>query len=204
MYFILLLFLLSKTWARQDIQSSQAAVTLLKTGVLSFAPWLELHHIVLINIFNPENRIKGGGIYAIDFSPVNQTNPKTLLKLLSGKSVPGEIRIRWIPTEGVFNNNNIKKTWSCLGSAGNPLLGSDKGIKAMNDRVNDRRLSICDKSVSSAINVNYNIEQSTAYNLMDSLIQKINSDWTHEMNLYTHNCQHFSHFCMQYISTILH
>ena len=200
MYLILLLILISVTWARRDIYSSQASVTLLKTGVLSFAPWLELHHVVLINIFNPENRIKGGGIYAIDFSPINQTNPKTLLKLLTGKSVPGEIRIRWIPTEGVFNDKNIKKTWSCLGSAGNPLLGSDKGIKAMNDIVNKRS----SKSVHSAINLNYNIEQSTIYNqIMDNLIQKINSDWAHDMNLYTHNCQHFSHFCMQYISTIL-
>ncbi len=194
--------LISVTWARRDIYSSQASVTLLKTGVLSFAPWLELHHVVLINIFNPENRIKGGGIYAIDFSPINQTNPRTLLKLLTGKSVPGEIRIRWIPTEGVFNDKNIKKTWSCLGSAGNPLLGSDKGIKAMNDMVNKR--SIKSKSVHSAINLNYNIEQSTIYNqIMDNLIQKINNDWAHDMNLYTHNCQHFSHFCMQYISTIL-
>ena len=200
MYLILLLILISVTWARRDIYSSQASVTLLKTGVLSFAPWLELHHVVLINIFNPENRIKGGGIYAIDFSPINQTNPKTLLKLLTGKSVPGEIRIRWIPTEGVFNDKNIKKTWSCLGSAGNPLLGSDKGIKAMNDIVNKRS----SKSVHSAINLNYNIVQSTIYNqIMDNLIQKINSDWAHDMNLYTHNCQHFSHFCMQYISTIL-
>lgn len=202
MNLLLLLILTCVAWARRDIYSSQASVTLLKTGVLSFAPWLELHHVVLINIFNPDNRVKGGGIYAIDFSPVNQTNPETLLKLLRGKSVPGEIRIRWIPTEGVFSDKNIKKTWSCLGQAGNPLLGSDKGIKVMNDRVNKR--SVSSKSASSVINLNYNIEQSTIYNqIMDNLIQKINSDWAHDMNLYTHNCQHFSHFCMQYISTIL-
>ena len=67
------------------------------------------------------------GVYTIDFSPINQTNPNTLFKLLTGKYVPGnnimlihtiilviytivvnyylpylsfyiaEVRIRWIP-----------------------------------------------------------------------------------------------------------
>ena len=203
MSLILLLLLISASWARRDvISSSQASVKLLKTGVLSFAPWLELHHVVLINILNPENKIKAGGIYAIDFSPINQTDPKTLLKLLCGRSVPGEIRIRWIPTEGVLNDKNIKKTWSCLGSAGNPLLGSDKGIKTMNERVN-KRLSVTNK-IAPPANIKYNIEKSTNYNqIMDDLIQKINGDWAQEMNLYTHNCQHFSHFVSKYLSSIL-
>ena len=39
--------------------------------------------------------------------------------------------------------------------------------------------------------------------IMDDLIQKINGDWAQEMNLYTHNCQHFSHFVSKYLSSIL-
>ena len=33
------------------------------------------------------------GVYTIDFSPINQTNPNTLFKLLTGKYVPGNIML---------------------------------------------------------------------------------------------------------------
>jgi hypothetical protein len=72
----------------------------------------------------------------------------------------------------------------------------------MNERVN-KRLSVTNK-IAPPANIKYNIEKSTNYNqIMDDLIQKINGDWAQEMNLYTHNCQHFSHFVSKYLSSIL-
>jgi len=96
---------------------------------------IKLHHIVLV---------KKEKLLAIDFTPMNQSNTKTLLKLLVGKNVPAEIRIRSI-------SNWSLSEWSV--SNGNSLLNTTEILN-----------EIC----------------------------KINeTQWTY-MNLYNHNCQHFS------------
>jgi len=55
---------------------------------------LELHHIVafkdLSSKKNPLGTDGGGGVYTIDFSPLDQSNIVTLLKMLLGQNVPGE------------------------------------------------------------------------------------------------------------------
>ncbi len=58
-----------------------------------FAPWLELHHIVVLR----DPFCEKEGVYTIDFSPLNYDKPETLGLLLLGKTIPGEIRVRWIP-----------------------------------------------------------------------------------------------------------
>jgi len=58
-------------------------------AILGFAPLLRVHDIVVIHD-NSDN----GGIMTIDFTPINQSNPDVLLKLLIGKYVPAEVRIR--------------------------------------------------------------------------------------------------------------
>ena len=55
-------------------------------AILSFAPMLRVHDIVVL----PDN----GGILTIDYTPINQSHPDVLLKLMMGKYVPAEVRIR--------------------------------------------------------------------------------------------------------------
>jgi hypothetical protein len=50
---------------------------------------------------------KKHGIYLLDFTPINQTNPGTLMKLALGKWVPAEIRIRNI----ILPQDSILETW---------------------------------------------------------------------------------------------
>ena len=79
-------------------------------------PWLEVHHIVVIE----DKSYKKGGVYTVDFSPLDQ-KASTLMKLLMGRSVPGEVRIRRIPAHEL-NDDDIKNnimfsdvSISCLG-----------------------------------------------------------------------------------------
>ena len=74
----------------------------LKSGALSFAPQFKVHHILVLE---PPN--KKHGIYLLDFTPINQTNPGTLMKLALGKWVPAEIRIRNI----ILPQDSILETW---------------------------------------------------------------------------------------------
>jgi len=55
-------------------------------AILSFAPMLRVHDIMVL----PDN----GGILTIDYTPINQSHPDVLLKLMMGKYVPAEVRIR--------------------------------------------------------------------------------------------------------------
>ena len=103
-----------------------------KTPIFHFLPQLKLHHIVLIN--------QDKDMLAIDFTPINQTQPKILLKLASGQNVPAEIRVRKI------------KEWD-----------------------------IEEWSKAPSIDIN-------AVSVLENLDKK---KWT-KMNLYKHNCQHFS------------
>ena len=74
----------------------------LKSGALSFAPQFKVHHILVL-----EPPDKKHGIYLLDFTPINQTNPGTLMKLALGKWVPAEIRIRNI----ILPQDSILETW---------------------------------------------------------------------------------------------
>lgn len=55
-------------------------------AILSFAPMLRVHDIVVV----PDN----GDVLTIDYTPINQSRPDVLLKLMMGKDVPAEVRIR--------------------------------------------------------------------------------------------------------------
>lgn len=59
-------------------------------AILGFAPLLRVHDIVVVHDNN--------NILTIDFTPINQSNPDVLLKLLIGKNVPAEVRIRKMAT----------------------------------------------------------------------------------------------------------
>jgi len=68
---------------------------------------IKLHHIVLV---------KKDHLLAIDFTPINQTRIRTLLKLFIGRNVLAEIRIRpmsnwtldeWSKTPSLLNNTEV-------------------------------------------------------------------------------------------------
>jgi hypothetical protein len=93
-------------------------------AILSFAPILRVHDIIVFS--------DNDGILTVDYTPINQSHPHVLLKLMMGKYVPAEVRIRkmaawnlteWysLPSIGVHDINNnvlkeqiieIKKQWN--------------------------------------------------------------------------------------------
>lgn len=106
--FILLFFDTLSTVSKYYIQ---------KTAITNFLPLLKLHHIVLIN----QNR----DVLAIDFTPINQTQPKTLLSLALGKNVPAEIRVRkikeWNMDQWNLNQWNLEE-WNLEEWINAPLI----------------------------------------------------------------------------------
>lgn len=132
-------------------------IKILKTSILSFTPQLKLHHIVII-----ENK---SDLYSIDFSPINQTSQKILLKLLFAQNVPAEIRLRKIENISFYEDEKIIDNWSSK-------------IKTNYE-----------ESQELSIDVYNNNEDENIKNFID----KINC-WDKKMNLYNHNCQHFSKF----------
>lgn len=78
---------------------------LFTTPIFSFMPKLKLHHIVLLskstdkNIFN--NNIIND-VYIIDYTPLEDINLKTGIKLFLGRKIKGHIRI--------VHMNKINKT----------------------------------------------------------------------------------------------
>ena len=110
----------------------------IKTAILNFAPNFKQHHIVIVEEYN---RI----LYAIDFTPKNQSSLETLTNLALGRDVPAEIRVKYITNTDFYNDEKIIEQWlqkSCIPSPFPQLENWDSDI----------------------------------------------------MNLYTHNCQHFSSF----------
>lgn len=72
------------------------------TSVHRAFPFLKLHHLVLLSNPNVER-----SVYIIDFSPVNQTNTSTLKNLIMGKTVPGELRIRYLKNATIQDDDKI-------------------------------------------------------------------------------------------------
>ena len=55
-------------------------------AILNFAPMLRVHDIIVFH--------DNTGIKTMGYTPINQSNPDVLMRLLIGKSVPAEVRIR--------------------------------------------------------------------------------------------------------------
>ena len=108
-------------------------------------------------------------IYLIDFSPINQKHINTLLSLLFAKNVLGEIRIRHIMNYEK-NNNMIIEEWNQI-----------------NDIHENESQILSDKIYS---------------NIKEDNLKKIINEiklWDTQMNLYKHNCQHFSSYVKKII-----
>lgn len=114
-----------------------------------------------------QNRENG---YIVDFSPINQTI-YTMTKLLFLQSIPAEIRIRHIGSLEKYNNNkkDIIKHWYSINS----------------------KLTVYESQL---------LTDKTYKNIKDEFIKEKMSKivkWDAHMNIYYHNCQHFSSFVKQ-------
>lgn len=154
LYYKLLLFLLYVASSYQ----SQIAFHIIQSAILHFAPSIKLHHIVLLSD-NPKHHV-----YTLDFTPINQTHRATLLKMLFGRSVPAEVRLRYIETN-MENNETIMQKWS-------NMINMDE-----------------DASAKLSKNVYKKIYDKQLQNIVTRAFL-----WSPYMNLYNHNCQHFSRY----------
>lgn len=176
--------------------SSSLTTQVIHSAVLEFAPWLELHHIVLVK----DTLCKGA--YTIDFSPLNQTEVKTLKKLLIGRSVPGEVRVRYIPEEHL-TITAIKDNLMC----------SDLSLTALGDMLHEvstmgpfrflRRNKEYTALETKEERDRYRIAHRKIKNRkVANAVLKIVDGWDANMNFYVHNCQHFSKFCLKSINSL--
>jgi hypothetical protein len=131
---------------------------IIQSSALHFLPIIKLHHIVLLSD-DPKSYV-----YTLDFTPINQTHPATLLKLLFAQNVTAEVRLRYIESN-IENNKFIIEKWSDI------------------NKVNEHESYQLSKSVYNNI-----------YNIKIRNIISASFLWLPYMNLYNHNCQHFSRF----------
>lgn len=103
-------------------------------------------------------------VYTLDFTPINQTYSSTLLKMLFAHNVPAEVRLRFIKTN-IENKEMIIQQW---------------------DNMNKVNQEISSKLTKTVYNSIYNRQ---IKNIIDKSLK-----WLPYMNLYNHNCQHFSHY----------
>lgn len=108
-------------------------------------------------------------VYTLDFTPINQTHTDTLLKLLFAQNVTAEVRLRYIETN-IENNKFIIEKWSDM------------------NKVDEDASYQLSKRVYSKI-----------YNNKIRNIISASFMWLPYMNLYDHNCQHFSKYVKKII-----
>jgi hypothetical protein len=152
--------------------------------VLNFAPWLELHHVVFLT---PNTQSKG--VFAIDFTPVNQEDIKTVMKLIKGQNVPAEIRVKYIQGSSIKDKEEkIKREWSCM-QLFLPHTTSNNSNEIKTFSVDISKPNIYDNP--SIVN---DFTDKEELELMYKTIERIYRKWNTRMNFYTHNCIHFSYF----------
>ena len=103
-------------------------------------------------------------VYTLDFTPINQTHTPTLLKMILAQNVPAEVRLRYIETN-MENNETIMQKWS-------NMINMDEHASAKLSK-----------------NVYNNIYNKQIKNIVTRAFT-----WLPYMNLYNHNCQHFSQY----------
>jgi len=103
-------------------------------------------------------------VYMLDFTPVNQTRTSTLLKLLFARNVPAEVRLRYVETN-MENNETILDKWSTM-------INMDEYASTQLSKSVYKKID--DKQIKNIVNRAF--------------------AWSPYMNLYNHNCQHFSRY----------
>jgi hypothetical protein len=163
-YILLYIYIIVKNV--NSLYNSNINFSVIKSPILNNFPELKLHHIVLLSTN------KTDGIYALDFSPYYQSDKKTLLKLLFGFNVKAELRIRYL-SNYLLKNNNFINIWHNMNS---------KDPYESKELTNNILENMCNKKKYCR---NYDLQY---------FIKNIIKKWSNSMNLYNHNCQHFSYF----------
>ena len=146
---------------------------ILKTAILHLFPTIKLHHIILLSD-NPSHHV-----YTLDFTPINQTNITTLVKLLLGQNVDAEVRLRYIKTD---NGCDI-----CSGNSNNEINNKiDTAFVEKWDIINKLNEKMSKQVTKNTYN---NIDNKELQDII-----KTSFLWNEYMNLYNHNCQHFSKY----------
>ena len=162
-------------------------ITLLKTSILNFMPMLKLHHIILFYDKKYNN------IYTIDFSPINQTLPKTLIKLLFNQNVNAEIRIRLIKNVMLNDTNKIIEQWNNINKV--DYITSEEITNETYNNIYNNEIKDFIKFI-----INYYNKSSviTCNKEKDQLMRKYYQKSLYNlMNLYNNNCQTFSKFILK-------
>jgi hypothetical protein len=142
------------------------AFKVVSSKVLNFIPWLELHHVVFLS---PSVQ-SSTSVFAVDFTPIDQTRPETITSLLKGQWVKGEIRVRYLENASLKDMKRLKEQWSCLQHLTNK------------------------ESASSIISISEFQSNDTEKMKVLNVIKRMARTWKSDMNFYSHNCQHFSDY----------
>jgi hypothetical protein len=108
-------------------------------------------------------------VYTLDFTPINQTHTDTLLKLLFAQNVTAEVRLRYIETN-IENKEFIIQKWSDMNKV------DEDASYQLSKRVYSK---IYNKKIRNIISASFM--------------------WLPYMNLYDHNCQHFSKYVKKFM-----
>jgi hypothetical protein len=155
--------------------SNNISFRILKTAILHFLPSIKLHHIILLSE-NPSHHV-----YTLDFTPINQTNITTLVKLLLGQNVDAEVRLRYIKMD---NGSDI-----CSGNSNNEIDNEiDNAFVDKWDSINKLNEKTSKQLTKNTYN-NIDIDNTQLQDIIKSSFL-----WPEYMNLYYHNCQHFSKY----------
>jgi hypothetical protein len=77
---------------------------IMNTAILNGLPQLKLHHIILID--------GAKDLYAVDFTPINQSSPRTLMRLFLGENVPAEVRVKRLTNINIdMDDDTILQEW---------------------------------------------------------------------------------------------
>jgi hypothetical protein len=105
----------------------------------------------------------------LDFTPINQTHKATLLKLLFARNVRAEVRLRYVETN-MENNETILEKWSTM-------INMDEYASSQLSKSVYKKID--DKQIKNIVNRAF--------------------AWSPYMNLYNHNCQHFSRYVKKFV-----
>ena len=167
MYIIFLL--LSLLLLYKKINCKKFNLDIINTHIIEQIPIIKLHHIVILS--------QSDEFYTLDFTPIGNLSIKRSFNLLSGKNVPGEIRLRKITN---LNNNAMNKQKKCKKYKfflENYIINEFKTLNP-EDYIESNRLS----------NITFNNIKNNDIKEFIKSYMVINKS----MNLYTNNCQHFS------------
>jgi hypothetical protein len=138
-----------------SMMTSQFKMNIINVGILTQIPTPELHQIVILESNETNEKV------AIDFTPI--PGNFATLKLILGKDVPGEIRIRPIPYD--INTNDKRSILSFWKKDPNNLVTTYT--------YNDIKSPLLKKLISRVY-------------LLKDFIQN-----DYRINLYKRNCRHF-------------